>query len=76
MKALNDMQPASAHPLSTSVPKDTLLMSAVTPPAGRKRASTMPLLPSFENHEVWFNDPRFDGSFPSRVLPFLYLGNL
>jgi dual specificity MAP kinase phosphatase len=34
-------------------------------------------LPSlFEDHQSWFNDPRFDGSFPSRVLPFLYLGNL
>ncbi|OBZ81461.1 Dual specificity protein phosphatase PPS1 [Choanephora cucurbitarum] len=24
----------------------------------------------------WFYSPRFEGSFPSRVLPFLYLGNL
>ncbi|CDU24541.1 related to protein tyrosine phosphatase PPS1 [Sporisorium scitamineum] len=24
----------------------------------------------------WFNADRFDGSFPSRILPFLYLGNL
>lgn len=24
---------------------------------------------------VWFDDKRFDG-FPSRILPFLYLGNL
>jgi dual specificity MAP kinase phosphatase len=28
------------------------------------------------DHQTWFSDPRFDGSFPSRVLPFLYLGNL
>ena len=43
----------------------------------RPRASTSPWLPSlFEDHQSWFNDPRFDGSFPSRVLPFLYLGNL
>lgn len=44
---------------------------------GRPRASTSPLLPSLvDDHQVWFDDPRFDGSFPSRVLPFLYLGNL
>ncbi|KZP17660.1 hypothetical protein FIBSPDRAFT_22975 [Athelia psychrophila] len=43
----------------------------------RPRASTSPWLPSlFEDHQAWFSDPRFDGSFPSRVLPFLYLGNL
>ncbi|CAK5273377.1 unnamed protein product [Mycena citricolor] len=45
---------------------------------GRPRAKTSPWLPlSFGgDHQSWFNDPRFDGSFPSRVLPFLYLGNL
>ena len=47
---------------------------------GRPRANTMPeprsQPPSILDHRVWFNDPRFDGSFPSRVLPFLYLGNL
>ncbi|KIM40666.1 hypothetical protein M413DRAFT_28455 [Hebeloma cylindrosporum] len=45
---------------------------------GRPRASTSPWLPSLfgGDHQSWFNDPRFDGSFPSRVLPFLYLGNL
>ncbi|CAO1613323.1 unnamed protein product [Parajaminaea phylloscopi] len=25
---------------------------------------------------AWFHDRRFEGSFPSRILPFLYLGNL
>ncbi|KAJ7472661.1 hypothetical protein FB451DRAFT_1339494 [Mycena latifolia] len=44
--------------------------------SGRPRARTSPWLPSFGDHQSWFNDPRFDGSFPSRVLPFLYLGNL
>ncbi|KII85249.1 hypothetical protein PLICRDRAFT_57188 [Plicaturopsis crispa FD-325 SS-3] len=43
----------------------------------RPRASTSPWLPGvFDDHQAWFSDPRFDGSFPSRVLPFLYLGNL
>jgi dual specificity MAP kinase phosphatase len=48
----------------------------------RARSSTAPILyhaPSSDErdqHQAWFDDPRFDGSFPSRVLPFLYLGNL
>ncbi|CAE6429245.1 unnamed protein product [Rhizoctonia solani] len=42
----------------------------------RARALTSPLLPAIVDHQTWFNDGRFDGSFPSRVLPFLYLGNL
>ena len=42
----------------------------------RQRASTMPMSSSFTDHQSWFNDPRFNGSFPSRVLPFLYLGDL
>ena len=48
------------------------------PGQGRPRAHTMPptRVPPWRDHQVWFNDPRFDGSFPSRVLPFLYLGNL
>lgn len=59
--------------------------SVVVPPVrgehsftGRPRANTSPWLPSLfaGDHQSWFNDPRFDGSFPSRVLPFLYLGNL
>lgn len=44
---------------------------------GRPRANTSPWLPSLiGDHQSWFSDSRFDGSFPSRVLPFLYLGNL
>ncbi|KAL5486084.1 PPS1 [Sanghuangporus weigelae] len=42
----------------------------------RPRAQTSPFLSPHVDHQTWFNDPRFDGSFPSRVLPFLYLGNL
>jgi len=48
----------------------------VTVPHRRPRAQTSPLLPPHIDHQTWFSDPRFDGSFPSRVLPFLYLGNL
>ena len=42
----------------------------------RQRASTLPMMSTFADHQSWFNDPRFNGSFPSRVLPFLYLGDL
>jgi len=45
-------------------------------PTRRARSQTSPLLPALVDHHSWFNDDRFDGSFPSRVLPFLYLGNL
>lgn len=49
-------------------------VSTTTKQLGRPRANT---LPSFiSDHQMWFDDARFDGSFPSRVLPFLYLGNL
>lgn len=50
--------------------------SPSTVPHRRPRAQTSPLLPRHIDHQTWFSDPRFDGSFPSRVLPFLYLGNL
>ncbi|KAH0832978.1 hypothetical protein J3R83DRAFT_11956 [Lanmaoa asiatica] len=51
-----------------------LAVSTTTRQLRRPRANT---LPSFiSDHQTWFDDARFDGSFPSRVLPFLYLGNL
>jgi dual specificity MAP kinase phosphatase len=63
--------PVSAGAGSGSLPAPQTL------PTRRARASTSPRLPSvFGDHQMWFADPRFDGSFPSRVLPFLYLGNL
>ena len=58
--------------LSTSIPTP----SHSDTPHRRARAQTSPLLPALVDHQSWFNDLRFDGSFPSRVLPFLYLGNL
>ena len=62
--------------LSTSTPSTTLLGSTNVAPRKRARASTSPMPNVLAEHWAWFNDPRFDGSFPSRVLPFLYLGNL
>lgn len=71
--------PRSTHasiPMSASVPG--LNHAIPNGKARRPRANTSPWLPSLfgGDHQAWFNDPRFDGSFPSRVLPFLYLGNL
>ncbi|KIY65603.1 hypothetical protein CYLTODRAFT_424220 [Cylindrobasidium torrendii FP15055 ss-10] len=62
---------------SSSVPKDLALPDAPRTRMGRPRASTLPATSMLGwDHQTWFDDPRFDGSFPSRVLPFLYLGNL
>ncbi|KLO17443.1 hypothetical protein SCHPADRAFT_900708 [Schizopora paradoxa] len=66
--------PASA--LEAGLPPMSESAPAATVPHRRPRAQTSPLLPPHIDHQTWFTDPRFDGSFPSRVLPFLYLGNL
>ncbi|KAF8181270.1 hypothetical protein BJ912DRAFT_612758 [Pholiota molesta] len=78
--------PAQSPPHRPAFTTSTQVQHALPPPTqqtssvikGRPRASTSPWLPSLfgGDHQSWFNDPRFDGSFPSRVLPFLYLGNL
>ncbi|TFY52134.1 hypothetical protein EVJ58_g10181 [Rhodofomes roseus] len=74
------MTAVTVRPLRTQSVSDTGPLQGEKDASGRPRASTMPAprspLPSGRDHHVWFNDPRFDGSFPSRVLPFLYLGNL
>lgn len=69
---------ALAPMLSSSTPNASLLnvKQAGTVPRRRARASTSPMPHIWADHWAWFSDPRFDGSFPSRVLPFLYLGNL
>ncbi|KAH9921198.1 uncharacterized protein BXZ73DRAFT_104487 [Epithele typhae] len=68
---------AAVHPLRSRSESDADC-SAPAHIQGRPRAHTMPPTRTvpWNDHQVWFNDPRFDGSFPSRVLPFLYLGNL
>ncbi|KAI1797056.1 hypothetical protein LXA43DRAFT_969611 [Ganoderma leucocontextum] len=68
---------AVVHPLRTRSESEADVGAHPHTPV-RPRAKTLPptrTLP-WKDHQVWFNDPRFDGSFPSRVLPFLYLGNL
>ncbi|KAJ3809725.1 hypothetical protein F5876DRAFT_43269 [Lentinula aff. lateritia] len=72
---------SSSAPSSSMTSLDGIGETSSVSAAGRTRrprASTSPWLPSLfgGDHQSWFNDPRFDGSFPSRVLPFLYLGNL
>ncbi len=69
--------------LSSSTPSASLISgtslrasSGAAAPRRRARASTSPMPHVWADHWAWFSDPRFDGSFPSRVLPFLYLGNL
>lgn len=64
--------------LSSSTPNASLISHSVggRGPRRRARASTSPMPHVWADHWAWFSDPRFDGSFPSRVLPFLYLGNL
>lgn len=67
----------NTSPLSISTPSASLMTNANnTLPRRRARASTSPMPQVLADHWAWFSDPRFDGSFPSRVLPFLYLGNL
>lgn len=66
--------------LSSSTPSASLISGPSSRSGGtprrRARASTSPMPHVWADHWAWFSDPRFDGSFPSRVLPFLYLGNL
>lgn len=67
--------------LSSSTPSASLISGSSIRTSGvvprrRARASTSPMPHVWADHWAWFSDPRFDGSFPSRVLPFLYLGNL
>ncbi|OZJ06303.1 hypothetical protein BZG36_00687 [Bifiguratus adelaidae] len=49
-------------------------------PTATQMRTPPPPLSAFEaeSREMypWFYSPRFEGSFPSRILPFLYLGNL
>lgn len=55
--------PSTPSASSASLPSPSLL----APPSSA--------FPTVTNHD-WFYDARFEGAFPSRILPFLYLGNL
>lgn len=77
---LHHVRSASNSVSYTSSPLAHYVVPSQSPSANmslrRPRASTSPSTPMHIDHQTWFNDHRFDGSFPSRVLPFLYLGNL
>jgi dual specificity MAP kinase phosphatase len=59
------------------------LPSSPSSPQSSTSSSPLSLQPQDEKKEIeniekfpWFFSPFFEGSFPSRILPFLYLGNL
>ena len=71
--------PPTAEAPASPTPSPSVQTESKTPQPvhQRARALTSPVsMPSRIDHNAWFTDLRFDGSFPSRVLPHLYLGNL
>ncbi|KAF9286747.1 tyrosine/serine/threonine protein phosphatase pps1 [Mortierella alpina] len=57
----------------------TTMMEGIEPMPDRDQelAIQRPFVqPGHEDRFKWFYHPEFEGSFPSRILPFLYLGNL
>ncbi|KZT42199.1 hypothetical protein SISSUDRAFT_980478 [Sistotremastrum suecicum HHB10207 ss-3] len=66
----NNASPVPAGDAPSSPPSSKVGRSS------RNHSSSLPVLPHGADHYSWMNNPRFDGSLPSRVLPFLYLGNL
>ncbi|GAA99812.1 hypothetical protein E5Q_06515 [Mixia osmundae IAM 14324] len=50
--------------------------TTTSPPALSPKASSSSLFSTPQAAAPWFFDERFDGHFPSRILPYLYLGNL
>ncbi|EIW69112.1 hypothetical protein TREMEDRAFT_44314 [Tremella mesenterica DSM 1558] len=59
--------------LSPSPTKNQIPNSSPNSPIRTNFSQMTPL--KLSHSHVWFHDPRFD-CFPSRILPFLYLGNL
>lgn len=65
---------ADSHQARTSTPTPR----RATPSPSLPRSSVEPVAPvppPVADHS-WFTNTHFQGSFPSRILPFLYLGNL
>lgn len=81
LRVLRDEMPswglASAITSSSISEINALPAPEVLPPVQAAGASSSAgSLPSHMDHNGWLKDPRFDGDFPSRVLPHLYLGDL
>ncbi|KAF9952357.1 tyrosine/serine/threonine protein phosphatase pps1, partial [Mortierella alpina] len=65
--------------VTTSAMTTTMMMEGIEPMPDRDQelAIQRPFVqPGHEDKFEWFYHPEFEGSFPSRILPFLYLGNL
>lgn len=62
-------------PTTSNTGGSTSPRSEIAPPS-RALTPTPRSVRQKQTDHSWFHDPRFEGSFPSRILPFLYLGNL
>ncbi|EPQ31721.1 uncharacterized protein PFL1_01054 [Pseudozyma flocculosa PF-1] len=73
-KATSNSRPSSRLPsrARTPTPKDEGSSTSSQASSEASRGPSDALRTDFR----WFHDARFEGSFPSRILPFLYLGNL
>ncbi|PWN48629.1 hypothetical protein IE53DRAFT_185287 [Violaceomyces palustris] len=69
-------KPTSGSPPLPCSPAPPSRARTPTPKGARGITRSPPReAPPMQDHG-WFHDSRFEGSFPSRILPFLYLGNL
>lgn len=85
---LHEQRKAHIHRLSLDDShRNSFLRGCVlfgTPPVQNSKSPAAPASPSLgtltprsaRSQHAWFYDSRFDGHFPSRILPFVYLGNL
>ncbi|RIA98714.1 hypothetical protein C1645_749074 [Glomus cerebriforme] len=67
-----------SSPSSPSSPQSSSQSLSSLPSTSPSSSSSQLQEKEIENNEKfpWFFSPFFEGSFPSRILPFLYLGNL
>ncbi|KAF9143789.1 tyrosine/serine/threonine protein phosphatase pps1 [Mortierella sp. GBA39] len=73
LESTPDPEPTLTIPTITTAPPPPSLPSTIN----SNFAATYPFTqPEHLEKFGWFYDPEFEGSFPSRILPFLYLGNL
>ncbi|KAF9551040.1 tyrosine/serine/threonine protein phosphatase pps1 [Mortierella hygrophila] len=73
LESTPDPEPISTIPTITTAPPPSPFPSMTN----NNFAAAYPFTqPEHLEKFGWFYDPEFEGSFPSRILPFLYLGNL
>ncbi|KAF8935757.1 hypothetical protein EDD21DRAFT_381783 [Dissophora ornata] len=76
---LNMSDQSSPLPQQSAFGSIPMMMEGIEPMPDRDQelAIQRPFVkPGHEEQFEWFYHPEFEGSFPSRILPFLYLGNL